>query len=452
MIEKFLFKKDTIYLVDKTNLVSDKNIFSILVGKNGTGKSTILGEIATQTISIKTLQDPVRRFHKLVDFITSKDPMEAFPSEIITVSTSPFDKFPIYKNKYKDIYTYLGFRNISTFDIGLGYMSRIITSLMESILNNNIQSKEISYVLEFLGYKDSIEIIVEFTINPQELINAINIYKDKRSKVFDNNQSNKNKIHQLLSTEDYEERLDEKKLKRIKEIITSYFLHKEISRKDTIVIDENGFFNKSSEDIENIIYLFKIGLLKLKDTKLLTRKKSRKYSIKKASSGEQSIILSVLGIASRIKNNCLILIDEPETCLHPQWQETYIEILIKTFNIYKNCHFIIATHSPLIVARLPKENSYIIDLEYSSIQNAENFINHSSDFQLANVFNYPGFKNEYLLRISINLFSNISKNKNFSEEDNLNFLILKEQSKFLRINDPVFDLYETIAKLKLIYG
>lgn len=382
----------------------------------------------------------------------SKDPIKIFPSEIITVSTSPFDKFPIYKNKYKDIYTYLGFRNISTFEIGLGYMSRIITSLIESILNNNSQSQEILYVLEFLGYGDSIEIIIEFTINPSELLDAINSYKNKRSKVFDNNQSNKKKIHQLLNTDDYEDRLDENKIKRIKEVITSYFLYKEISKKDIIVINKNGFFNKSNSEIENIIYLFKIGLLKLKDTKLITKKRSRKYSIKKASSGEQSIILSVLGIASRIKNNCLILIDEPETCLHPQWQETYIEILTKTFNIYKNCHFIIATHSPLIVARLPKENSFIIDLEYNSIQNAENFINHSSDFQLANVFNYPGFKNEYLLRISINIFSNVSKNKHFSDTDNSNYIILEQQSKHLRENDPVLDLYKTIFELKKIYG
>lgn len=59
------------------------------------------------------------------------------------------------------------------------------------------------------------------------------------------------------------------------------------------------------------------------------------FSIKDASSGEQSIILSILGIASKIKDNSLICIDEPEICLHPEWQEKYIEILTQTFTNYK---------------------------------------------------------------------------------------------------------------------
>lgn len=47
----------------------------------------------------------------------------------------------------------------------------------------------------------------------------------------------------------------------------------------------------------------------------------------------------------------IILIDEPEISLHPQWQRDYLEKLNKWLEIlwFINCFFIIVTHSPLIV-------------------------------------------------------------------------------------------------------
>ena len=90
-------------------------------------------------------------------------------------------------------------------------------------------------------------------------------------------------------------------------------------------------------------------------------------------------------------------------------------------------------------------------METETIKNAENYINNSVDFQLANVFNHPGFKNEYLLRIAMNIFSNLSKNKSFGKSDLENLQILENQSHFLRENDPVYDLYKTIVQLKKLY-
>ncbi|RZK17347.1 MAG: ATP-binding protein [Flavobacterium sp.] len=220
-----------------------------------------------------------------------------------------------------------------------------------------------------------------------------------------------------------------------------------------MIVNRYGFDNVPSEDyIESLIFLFDAGVVKLRDVLLTNSKSYERYSIKEASSGEQSIILSILGIASKIRDNCLILIDEPEICLHPQWQETYIDILTRTFDKYKKCHFIIATHSPLIISRLSSYNSFIVDMEFEKISSANLFVNNSVDFQLANVFNHPGFKNEYLLRIAMTIFANVSKDKKFSAKDNANYEILKEQSKYLRQDDPVFELYKTIDELKGIYG
>ena len=46
------------------------------------------------------------------------------------------------------------------------------------------------------------------------------------------------------------------------------------------------------------------------------------------------------------------LIDEIDTYLHPKWQRTILKTLADTF---KNTHFIVTTHSPLVITSLPKD-------------------------------------------------------------------------------------------------
>ena len=53
----------------------------------------------------------------------------------------------------------------------------------------------------------------------------------------------------------------------------------------------------------------------------------------------------------------MILIDEPELSLHPQWQNKFVKML-KT--IGKSNQFILATHSPYIINNLSYEDSLIV--------------------------------------------------------------------------------------------
>lgn len=447
MIEYYHNRGVKIPLVIKTSLIPEKNIFSILVGKNGTGKSTLLGNLASEFT--KQLSRINKNYEEL-NFIENHD-INIFPFEIITVSTSPFDKFPIDRFNRQKHYTYLGLRDINTSSIGLGYLSKIIGSLIESIYKNSKQAYEISNVLQFLEYRDEINIVLEFTLNPNQLNDLIN--NPNLIQEFDNRTSTLfRKINRSFFINS-DNTINERKLNKLHRILVELLNDEYFYRKILILsINRYGFENyELKTEIDSLIFLFEAGVIKLKDVLLSTIKNNEQYSIKEASSGEQSIILSILGIASKIKDNCLILIDEPEICLHPHWQEIYIEILTNTFDKYRNCQFIIATHSPLIISKLSSYNSFIINMEDGRINNSIDFINNSVDFQLANVFNHPGFKNEYLLRIAINIFSNISKNKKFSENDLENFEILEQQSRFLRIDDPVFDLYKTLIGLKKIY-
>jgi predicted ATPase len=78
------------------------------------------------------------------------------------------------------------------------------------------------------------------------------------------------------------------------------------------------------------------------------------HDFKQFSEGEQQL-LTVLGLVLIGGNNdCLFLLDEPDTHLNPKWQRDYINLL-NEFNINgNNSHLIVATHSPLIVQAAEK--------------------------------------------------------------------------------------------------
>ena len=67
-----------------------------------------------------------------------------------------------------------------------------------------------------------------------------------------------------------------------------------------------------------------------------------------ASSGELSLISSLLFLIADRDADPVILIDEPENSLHPNWQREYVGKLLNALE-YRDATVVIATHAPLIV-------------------------------------------------------------------------------------------------------
>ncbi len=78
-----------------------------------------------------------------------------------------------------------------------------------------------------------------------------------------------------------------------------------------------------------------------------------KKNFKKLSSGHMIIILSLTLLSEKIHEKTIVLIDEPETHLHPPLLSLYIRTL-SALLIKKNAVAIIATHSPIILQEVPK--------------------------------------------------------------------------------------------------
>src|SRR5690606_34355461 len=67
-----------------------------------------------------------------------------------------------------------------------------------------------------------------------------------------------------------------------------------------------------------------------------------------ASSGELSLISSLIFIAALPRTTRYLLIDEPENSLHPRWQREYVDLLSAAIG-YSQLGVAIATHAPILV-------------------------------------------------------------------------------------------------------
>ncbi|WP_245322254.1 AAA family ATPase [Mesorhizobium sp. WSM3882] len=67
-----------------------------------------------------------------------------------------------------------------------------------------------------------------------------------------------------------------------------------------------------------------------------------------ASSGQLALISSLLYLITNVGEFPLVIIDEPENSLHPNWQRSYVEKVL-TAMAYRGATVLIATHAPLVV-------------------------------------------------------------------------------------------------------
>jgi len=82
-------------------------------------------------------------------------------------------------------------------------------------------------------------------------------------------------------------------------------------------------------------------------------------SITELSSGEKELITKAFTLYLADIRNSIILIDEPETSLHPNWQNMIVKVY-EDFAKANNNQVIIATHSPHIVGSAPKESIRVL--------------------------------------------------------------------------------------------
>ncbi|WP_323993877.1 ATP-binding protein [Aeromonas hydrophila] len=450
MLVKYNYKHKTFHFLTDDN-ISKQNAFTVIVGKNGTGKSRLMKSIIEEFIGRSTRSGILRGLLLTkngfsFDQESSNLEIETMPDKIIAVSTSPFDKFPLDLYGSTDsAYTYLGLRNLRSIDLGMAYMANIYISLLKSVMYEPDRIEKICQVLGFLGYSPRITARYDLDF-PMRVIYDSLYSSDPVQHLIEYIKSDSSP--QLYKTKmrafyDDEKNIDPLKVERVIDIYRKIF-PSNTRPSVNIFLEKDGIYippQHFETTIDDLFYLADIGIAKLKSINL-EKNNGDAFNIGDASSGEQSVVMSILGIASKICDNSLICIDEPEICLHPEWQEKYIDILINTFKGFSGCHFLIATHSPLMVSKLEDQNCYLLKMEDGQATPASEVNKRSVDFQLANTFNTPGYKNEYLTRELITILTVFGETGSIDDKNKNNIASLLSLKEQLDKSDPVYKLME----------
>ncbi|WP_157823172.1 ATP-binding protein [Psychromonas sp. MB-3u-54] len=465
------------------------NTYTVLIGKNGSGKSNLLSFIAnffyrdnssfyerpdlweigadlseldkyyrknSIRYNLKGHEVNAGEIGKELAGIYCAKPFPkvhsaVFPKRVICVSTSPFDRFPIkdisHANFFKDphnkkhqIYSYIGLKRMDK----TIHVNSLINSIVQSLFTKaDAVGKNLIVMektLEYLGYGRRIRVSFssKFTKDKVNFYGIDKLINEHLVKLIELNTDESNDLDKLV---------DLKRSEVLKAFINLYGDSNKSVYKRLSVDLHLGKVSSPLEKIKinSIELLLNLEVLKVHSLNLSHKSDNRKFiDFKKASSGEQCIALILLGISGKIKNNSLICIDEPEISLHPEWQSSFMSLLIKTFENYDGCHFIIATHSPQIVSELHGENSYILSMDENKLFSARDYLLRSADYQLATLFDSPGFRNEFLNRKVVSLLSYLSKNGNLGKEQKVEADQLFHLLPKINTEDPVRILIELL--------
>lgn len=94
------------------------------------------------------------------------------------------------------------------------------------------------------------------------------------------------------------------------------------------------------------------GLFSIDKSKETFKEKALRF-FEKLSSGHKIIMLTITRLVECVEEKTLVILDEPESHLHPPLLSAFVRALSKLM-ISKNAVSIIATHSPVILQEIPK--------------------------------------------------------------------------------------------------
>lgn len=452
-IDNFSFANKNIELTKDQPSNSD-HTFSLITGVNAVGKSRLLTSIIQSYLTNGKKYEMYKVDSILIDHSIQ------MPNKIIAITNSLSDKFPI-KNSKSHVYEYFG--NKSN---GNNLVYDKFSFIKKIIIRNDINYKCVCRTFYYLGFLPYFEIILKHTLS-KKIISPLEL-----TEIYEQNSSYLKKENFILNVESPSEnellflytlkKINYKK-KNLKynefQLIYDIFFGNNLINLNKFTIQHYYYYQSRASNLshEQLKILLENDIIKITDVNLHEYEGQHYYigeinknnliNFNNLSSGQQALLNIFLSLSSCIEDNSLICIDEPEISLHPEWQMDLIVKLQELFLDYKGCHFIIATHSPQIVSGLSSNSGYIIDLKSNTTYSKDEYSKKSADFQLAKIFNTPGYNNEYLIRIGLSLLTKITQNLILTDEDYNNLNFLYDTQEELPENDVVYHLVNQIKAL-----
>ncbi|MCU5643323.1 AAA family ATPase (plasmid) [Bacillus cereus] len=400
------FRKLKNFKLDFSNtnkLDSDKNMnLTIIIGENGTAKTTIFEAIIGCFLNKEHFNQigSVEYSYEGKDFVSNEN-KSPIPRKVIVSTYTPIDKLEEVikdlehtkelrktnidrlnlqhiatrilkhyvfdgKEDINSIFDYVGYRNpdlhleVNSSKLGSisGVANRAITRLMDKY-------EDVSYLFEDKYKKHDFNDVFEYYQK------ELNLFKENLEKKgykievrvsLNRGMSSKFEAYLMRHKDDWEREIDICSLEvlfvlyKMKVLLSLAKPSYSFDRKKQyfLPIDIFNLYHGGAEALRKDLKLLEICSTSLwKEFWIVTEK--NKLPLSMLSSGELSLFLRIFDLYDYVEHDSIILIDEPETHLHPKWIKGYVKILNELLG-KKRCHVIIATHSPLIVSDVPKNS------------------------------------------------------------------------------------------------
>lgn len=341
------------------------NRVDVITGPNGSGKTQILDAIVQEFAKTSPKRGRTSGWELEWENIP--------PTTVITQTFSPFTRFPATKKSVHSIFDiYLKEDQISEPYLCVGLHAglrnlggNISAKLLEEALYRLSIAPESLEVLLFtlkeMGYEESVDLYYFPIPGARELLSStdnLSVEADLRSLLRDTR-------YQSPAFFRLRQELSEKNIDFFaSELSNIIYIVNTMKRGEAeFVLSINGSTARQEfYQLQAFSLLRRLGLLTMKRCLLTSRRTGESIEISSSSSGQQQMLCTMFGLASALRRNSLVLIDEPELSLHPKRQSQIVDMIVNTLSATEGCHVLIATHSPLVVQRAQALGAGIVQL------------------------------------------------------------------------------------------
>lgn len=415
---------------------------TFITGRNGSHKSTLLKEIVSGLAvvgrstrdEVSSVQNPGRDQVLCVSgSVADRFPQKALPGG----ARSPFDV---------PNYTYVGQRVISNLLSKKAPLETMLAFALDPAKKERCRWDFFSAAHRHAGIRPSATYILEAQRDASKkargpigdllgIVQGIRPESDgTRKTAADRPHISYATAQWLLEEFDYDEFL-----------ALQFFVDKG-KRRIAVMLDDTG---ARCEGIEpNVLRLgLLIDLVRLVDVTVKSKGADAEFSAMELSSGEYHMFSTILAIGFGLEDKAVLLIDEPENNLHPQWQR---DLMATVFDVCAMAmktegHLIVCTHSPLIVGSAP-EGSSIVDMSSYAPQTSVTSYGASSDELLLSQFGVGSSRNKVVVDTVQRAVSLIER----GDFENAEFQELLPELRSIRDaltpNDPMIDVIDALLE------
>lgn len=195
----------------------------------------------------------------------------------------------------------------------------------------------------------------------------------------------------------------------------------------------------------------RMGEIQLHDMEF--EKRYSRLGLSELSSGERLYLLSTLALCFCVTERTLVLFDEPENSLHPQWQAKIIKDMVSIIRgMADECTVVVATHSPLIVSSAPNDISYIRDFPSTEPWVRSELYGRNADTILSEQFGLTSPRSltvASLIQDCLTALTDVNSEPEKFIEAADNLLSHNIQ---LDVDDPLYDTIKRIGVLREMYA